>query len=141
MAKNKTSQTEVNVTDFINSYVTKEEKKQDAFRLVEMMRKWTGYEPKMWGPTIIGFGSCHYKYASGHEGDMPLLGFSPRKPEFVLYVNTPGKDDKKLLDTLGKYKMGKSCIYIKKLDDLNLDVLEKLSKVSIAYARENLECT
>jgi len=134
--KNKTTQTEVNVTDFINSYVEKEEKRQDSFRLIELMREWSGAEPKMWGPTIIGFGSYHYKYASGHEGDAPLLGFSPRKAEFSLYVNSPGNDDKKLLERLGKYRMAKACIYFKKLSDLNLDALEKLSKASMKYVKE-----
>ena len=84
--KNKTNETEVNVKDFINSYVENEQKKADSFQLIELMTKWSGFEPKMWGPTIIGCGSYHYKYASGHEGDMPLLGFSPRKAEFSLYV-------------------------------------------------------
>ena len=129
--KNKTAETKVNVIDFINSYVDKDEKKQDSFRLIELMRKWSGFEPKMWGPTIIGFGSYHYKYASGHEGDAPLLGFSPRKAEFSLYVVAPDHDYKGLLDKLGKYKMGKACIYFKKLSDLNLDTLEKISKESI----------
>ena len=131
--KNKTAETEVNVMDFINAFVDKEPKKQDSFRLVELMRQWSGFEPKMWGPTIIGFGSYHYKYASGHEGEAPLIGFSPRKAEFSLYVVAPGHDNKKLLDQLGKFKMGKACIYFKKLEDLNLDTLEKLSKASIQY--------
>jgi hypothetical protein len=91
----------------------------------------------MWGPTIIGFGKYHYKYASGHEGDAPLLGFSPRKAEFSLYVTAPGNDDKKLLEELGKYNMGKACIYFKKLSDLNLDTLEKLSKATIKYVNDN----
>ena len=90
----------------------------------------------MWGPTIIGFGRYHYKYASGHEGDAPLLGFSPRKAEFSLYVIDPTNDNKRLLDKLGKYRIGKSCIYFKKLDDLNLDTLEKLSKESIKYVNK-----
>src|SRR5215218_8472327 len=123
--KNKTTETEVSVTDFINSYVDNEQKKADSFRLIELMREWSGFEPKMWGPTIIGFGSYHYKYASGHEGDAPLIGFSPRKAEFSLYVSAPGNDDKNLLAKLGKYKMGKACIYFKKLTDLNLDTLEQ----------------
>jgi Domain of unknown function (DU1801) len=131
--KNKTAETNVNVTDFINSFVDKDLKKQDSFRLIELMRDWSGFEPKMWGPTIIGFGSYHYKYASGHEGDAPLLGFSPRKAEFSLYVTVPGQENKKLLDQLGKYKMSKACIYFKKLDDLNLHILEKLSKEAISY--------
>ena len=135
--KNKTTETEVNVIDFINSFVDNEQKKQDSLCLVERMREWSGCEPKMWGPTIIGFGNYHYKYASGHEGNAPLIGFSPRKAEMVLYVNAPGNDDKNLLNELGKYKMGKSCIYFKKLADLNLDVLEKLSKATINHVNQN----
>jgi len=138
--KNKTTETAVNVTDFIHAFVDNEQKKQDSFRLIELMREWSGCEPKMWGPTIIGFGSYHYKYASGHEGDAPLLGFSPRKAEFSLYVSAPGNDDKKLLDNLGKYKMGKACIYFKRLTDLNIDTLEKLSKSTIKYVKENNDC-
>jgi hypothetical protein len=136
--KNKTVYTEVSVIDFINSFVDKEQKKQDSFRLIELMREWSGFEPKMWGPTIIGFGNYHYKYASGREGDAPLIGFSPRKAEFSLYVCAPGNDNKKFLDKLGKYKMGKVCIYFKKLADLNLDTLEKLSKATIKYHKRKL---
>ena len=139
--KNKTAYTDVSVIDFINSSVDKEQKKQDSFRLIELMRKWSGFEPKMWGPTIIGFGNYHYKYASGHEGDAPVLGFSPRKAEFSLYVVAPGHSNEELLEKLGKFKMGKACIYFKKLDDLNLDALEKLSKGTIKYVNENHECT
>lgn len=135
--KNKTTETEVNVTDFIHSFVDKEQKKQDSFRLIELMRDWSGFEPKMWGPTIIGFGAYHYKYASGHEGDMPLLGFSPRKAEFSLYVTVPGNEDEKLLKALGKIKMGKACIYFKQLTDLNLDVLEEICKATIDYHQKN----
>lgn len=138
--KNKTAYTKVSVIDFINSFVDKEQKKQDSFRLIKLMREWSGFEPKMWGPTIIGFGNYHYKYASGHEGDAPIIGFSPRKAEFSLYVYTPDNDTKKLLEKLGKYKMGKACIYVKKLADLNLDILEKLSKATIKYIKENHEC-
>ncbi|WP_449400819.1 DUF1801 domain-containing protein [Chryseobacterium wanjuense] len=141
MAKaNKTTETAVSVTDFINSYVEKHEKKTDSFQLIELMSKWSGFEPKMWGPTIIGFGSYHYKYASGHEGDAPIIGFSPRKAEFSLYVYSPTEESKTLLDDLGKFKMGKACIYIKKLSDINIDVLEKICTLSIAYINENHEC-
>jgi len=141
MAKaNKTTETQVNVIDFINSYVEKDEKKVDSFQLIDLMSDWSGCEPKMWGPTIIGFGSYHYKYASGHEGDMPLIGFSPRKAEFSLYVYSPTEESKALLDELGKFKMGKACIYIKKLSDINIETLEKLCKASIAYTNENHEC-
>lgn len=138
--KNKTNETEVNVKDFVNSYVENEQKKNDTFQLIELMTKWSGFEPKMWGPTIIGFGSYHYKYASGHEGDMPILGFSPRKAEFSLYVYSPTEESMKLLDELGKFKMGKACIYVKKLADINLHTLEKLCMESIKYLNENDEC-
>ncbi len=139
-SKNKTTETNASVIDFINSFVDKEQKKEDSFRLIELMRDWSGFEPKMWGPTIIGFGSYHYKYASGHEGDAPLIGFSPRKAAFSLYVTGPGIDNKELLAELGKYKMGKACIYFKKLDDLNLIILEKLCIATIKYINENHEC-
>ena len=138
--KTKTTETEVNVIDFINSFADSEQKKQDSFRLIELMQKWSGFKPKMWGPTMVGFGSYHYKYASGHEGDAMLIGFSPRKAEFSLYVSAPGNDNKQLLAKLGKYKMGKACIYFKKLSDLDLDILEKLSKATIKYINENHEC-
>ena len=133
MAKTKTTYTEANVIDFINSYVDNDQKKTDSFHLIELMREWSGFEPKMWGPTIIGFGNYHYKYASGHEGDAPIISFSPRKPEFSLYVFSPTEESKKLLGELGKFKMGKACIYVKKLSDINISTLEKLSKISIAF--------
>jgi hypothetical protein len=131
--KNKTAETKASVTDFINSFVDKEQKREDSFRLIQLMQNWSGFKPKMWGPTIIGFGSFHYKYASGHEGDAPLMGFSPRKAEFSLYVIAPGNEYKELLKQLGKFKMGKSCIYFKKLEDLDLKVLEKISRSTIKY--------
>jgi len=136
----KTSETEVNVIDFINSYVDNEQKRLDSFQLIELMKKWSGFEPKMWGPTMIGFGSYHYKYASGHEGDAMLIGFSPRKAEFSLYVFAAVDNNKHLLENLGKYKMGKACIYFKKLSDLNLDTLEKLSKAAIEFINQNYVC-
>ena len=141
MAKpNKTTETQIDVTAFVNSYVDNDQKKADSFQLIELMRKWSGSEPKMWGPTIIGFGSYHYQYASGHEGDAPIIGFSPRKAEFSLYVYSPTETNKHLLDDFGKFKMGKACIYIKKLADINIDILEKLCKSTIAYLNENHEC-
>lgn len=140
MAKNKTSETEIDVTDFINSFVETDQKKQDSFRLVELMSEWTGFQAKMWGPSIIGFGSYHYKYASGHEGDAPIIGFSPRKAAFSLYVFAQIEENKQVLDDLGKYKMGKACIYIKKLSDINILSLEKLCKTTIAYLKEHYEC-
>jgi Domain of unknown function (DU1801) len=138
--KNKTTETEINVNDFINSFVDNEQKKQDSFSLIALMREWSGFEPRMWGPTMIGFGSYHYKYASGHEGDAMLIGFSPRKAEFSLYVSAPENDDKALLEKLGKFKMGKACIYFKKLSDLDLGVLEQLCQSTIKYISEHYEC-
>lgn len=140
MAKNKTTETKISVTDFINSYVDNAEKKADSFRLIELMSEWAGFKPKMWGPTIIGFGSYHYKYASGHEGDSPLIGFSPRKAEFSFYVFSPTEENKHLLNNLGKYKIGKACIYVKKLSDINIVALEKLCKTTIEYLNEHHEC-
>ncbi len=140
MAKNKTTETEVNVIDFINAFADNDQKKADSFRLIELMHEWSGFEPKMWGPTIIGFGSYHYKYASGHEGDCPVIGFSPRKSAFSLYVFSPTEENKHLLNDLGKYKMGKACIYVKKLSDINIPALEKLCKTSIQYINDNHEC-
>lgn len=140
MAKNKTQETEVSVVDFIHSFVDKESKKEDAFRLIELMRKWSGFEAKMWGPSIIGFGSYHYKYASGHEGDAPLIGFSPRKAAFSLYVFSPLENNMHLLENLGKYKISKACIYVNKLSDIDLTVLENLCKHSIKYIQEKNEC-
>ncbi|MBC7866055.1 MAG: DUF1801 domain-containing protein [Gloeobacteraceae cyanobacterium ES-bin-316] len=139
-AKNKTTETDQNVVDFIHSFVDNEQKKQDSFRLIELMQEWSGFESKMWGPTMIGFGSYHYKYASGHEGDAMLIGFSPRKAAFSLYVSTGSNDEKKLLDKLGKYKKSKACIYFKKLADLDLPILEKLSKASLKYTQQNNNC-
>lgn len=140
MAKNKTQETQVNVTDFINAYVENDQKKADSFELIKLMSEWSGFEPKMWGPTIIGFGSYYYKYESGHEGDMPIIGFSPRKAEFSLYVYSPTEESKNLVENLGKFKMGKACIYVNKLADINIGILEKLCKVTIAYISEHHEC-
>ncbi|MCF7560145.1 DUF1801 domain-containing protein [Sabulilitoribacter multivorans] len=141
MAKNKTTETKVDVFDFIESYVDNEQKKADSYKLIELMREWSGFEPKMWGPTIIGFGSYHYKYASGHEGDAPLLGFSPRKAQFSLYVYSKTEKSDTLLLDLGKFKMGKACIYFKKLTDISIPIVEKLSMETIAYLNEHHECS
>ena len=132
MAKNKTTQTDASVEDFVNK-VENETRRRDSLRLIAILKSITGSEPKMWGPTIIGFGKYHYKYASGHEGDAPLAGFSPRKDSLVLYFASEfdGKED--LLSKLGKHKSSKSCVYAKKLDDLDMDVLEKMTKNSIAH--------
>lgn len=138
--KNKTTETAIDVIDFINTYVDNEQKKADSFQLIELMTKWSGFEPKMWGPTIIGFSSYHYKYASGHEGDAPIIGFSPRKAAFSLYVFSLTEENKHLLDDLGKFKMSKACIYVKKISDINILTLENICKASIAYMNIHHEC-
>lgn len=141
MAKTKTTYTGKSVIDFINSYVDNEQKKADSFRLIELMKELSNSEPKMWGPTIIGFGNYHYEYASGHEGDAPVLGFSPRKAAISLYVYSDTERSKLLLDDLGKFKMGKACIYVKKLSDINIKALQELSIESINYINEHHECS
>src|SRR5689334_1673988 len=125
MAKNKTTETEVNVKDFIDR-VEDETKRDDSYRIIKMMKDATGFEPKMWGPSIIGFGSYHYKYASGHEGDAPLIGFSPRKPQIVLYFSQDFENREKLLKEFGKHKSSKGCVYIKKLEDVDEGILKKM---------------
>lgn len=140
MAKNKTTETQVSVNDFIHFFVDNDQKKADSFQLIKLMQEWSGFEAKMWGPTIIGFGSYHYKYASGHEGDAPMIGFSPRKAAFSLYVYSPREDNKHLLDNFGKFKITKGCIYIKKLSDIDVSVLEKMCLDSIAYCEKHHEC-
>jgi hypothetical protein len=141
MAKTKTTYTGKDVMDFVSSYVDNEQKKADSFRLIELMQKWSDSEPKMWGPTIIGFGNYHYKYASGHEGDAPILGFSPRKAAFSLYVYSDTERSKLLLPDLGKFKKSKACIYVKKLSDINIPVLQELCLESIKYINEHYECS
>ena len=133
MAKTKTAETTANVEEFINSFANTEQKRQDSFELLKIMQDVTGFKPKMWGPSIVGFGSYHYKYESGHEGDAPLVGFSPRKAEFSLYAYSGLKEHEHLLKDLGKFKVGKVCIYFKKLSDINQNELKKLIKESIKY--------
>jgi hypothetical protein len=131
MAKNKTNETERNVADFINAFVADDEtKRKDAFELVKIMQETTGFEAKMWGPSIIGFGTYHYKYASGHEGDAPLAGFSPRKGAISLYVAL-AEEREELLTKLGKHKPSKGCIYIKKLADIDVEILKKMVVLSV----------
>jgi hypothetical protein len=134
MAELKTKQNDADVSEFINSFTDKEQKRKDSFELIKLMQDFTGFEPKMWGPSIIGFGSYHYKSErSSQEGDWPLVGFSPRKAAISLYVYTGAKEHEYLLDGLGKYKIGKACIYISRLSDVNQEVLRKLMKVTIEF--------
>lgn len=141
MATAKTTYTGQDVSDFLHSYVDNEQKKSDSFRLIELMQKWSYAEPKMWGPSIIGFGNYHYKYASGHEGDAPVIGFSPRKAALTLYVYSVTEKSSLLITQLGKFKMSKACIYVKKLSDINLDILKELCLESIKYISEHHECS
>lgn len=141
MAKTKTTYTTADVSEFINSYTTNDQKKKDSFELIKILQEITGEAPKMWGPTIIGFGNYHYKYTSGHEGDAPVLGFSPRKTAFSLYIYSDTEKSKSLIQSLGKFKMAKACIYINKLEDININVLQELCIESINYISEHHECS
>jgi len=134
MAKNKTAETKKSVTDFIKS-VKDETRRNDSFKIVEIMKKKSGFDAKMWGPSIIGFGSYHYKYASGHEGDAPLIGFSPRSTALVFYFCGTVENRKDLLQKLGKYKNSKGCVYVKKLDDIDIEVLKQMVDDSMNYVR------
>ncbi|MEP6597265.1 MAG: DUF1801 domain-containing protein [Ginsengibacter sp.] len=125
MAELKTKQTDNSVTAFLNS-VEDEKKRKDSFTILEIMKEATQMEPKMWGTSIIGFGNYHYKYDSGHEGDMCIVGFSPRKQSIVLYLMIGLNNLKKLLKGLGRHKSGKACVYINKIEDVNTDVLKQL---------------
>ena len=127
MAKNKTEQTKSSVSDFI-SKVKDETKRDDSFTLIEIMREVTGFEPAMWGPSIIGFGSHHYVYESGHEGDMPLVAFSPRSTAIVLYCSGL---DKAQLEKLGKHKSTGGCVYIKKLADVDVKIVKKIIQTTV----------
>jgi hypothetical protein len=134
MADNKTKPTKLSVATFIDA-LTDETRRADAKALVKLMQSATGEKPKMWGPAIIGFGSYHYTYESGREGDMPLAGFSPRKAATVLYGMTGFTDSAALLAKLGKHTIGGGCLYIKKLADVDQKVLEVLVLKSIAAKR------
>ena len=125
MAKLTTALNDGSVEDFLNS-VEDVKKQEDSFRILKLMREITGEEPKMWGNSIIGFGSYHYKYDSGREGDWFQTGFSPRKQNMTLYIMTGFDRYEELLAKLGKYKTGKSCLYIKRLSDVDVDVLEEI---------------
>ena len=131
MAEIKTKTTDADVGEFIRR-IENDIKREDSFRLVEIFQSISGFEPKMYGPTIVGFGNYHYKYESGHEGDAPVAAFSPRKDAIVFYFAEFEKRDE-LLEKLGKHRSGKACVYVKKLDDINLAVLEELTKASISY--------
>jgi len=128
MAKTAELKTKVNdasVTDFLNT-VDDEQKRKDTFEIARIMQQITKEEPKMWGPSIVGFGSYHYKYESGREGDSPIIGFSPRKQNITLYITSNFEKHQRLMEKLGKYSTGKNCLYIKKLSDVDRDILKEL---------------
>ena len=134
MAENKTNPTKQNVAAFVDT-LTDPARRAEAKALIKLMQSATGEKPKMWGPSIVGFGSYHYKYDSGREGDMPLIGFSPRKAATVLYNMTGFSDSEALLAKLGRHTTGKGCIYIKRLADADPKVLEALTVKSVAAMR------
>ncbi|PKP21002.1 MAG: hypothetical protein CVU02_01050 [Bacteroidetes bacterium HGW-Bacteroidetes-19] len=137
MAELKTQKTEANVQDFINVFADSDQKRKDSFELLDFMKEITGFEPKMWGASMIGFGSYHYKSErSKQEGDWPLVGFSPRKAAISLYVLTGTDDQEALLENLGKFKMGKGCLYVKKLSDIDKNVLKKIMLSTIKLLQE-----
>ena len=137
MAALKTQPTQTNVAEFIRTFADSEQKQKDSFELIEIMRKATGCEPQMWGPSMIGFGKYHYKSErSRQEGDWPLVGFSPRKAAISLYVFSGMPEHEYLLEGLGKFKKGAACIYVKKLSDISTPVLKEIMKTTIAFLKE-----
>lgn len=133
MAKAKTTETKASVTAFIKK--ADKAKQEDSLELLKIFEAASGFEPKMWGPSIIGFGSYHFKYESGREGDAPLCGFSPRKQEFSLYLSSGFAEREALLKKFGKHKAAKACIYIKKLEDIDVAVLKKMISLSVKHTK------
>jgi hypothetical protein len=135
MAQHKKKPNDQNVEAFLNG-ITDDKKRQDSFTILEIMKQATQAEPKMWGSSIIGFGSSHYKYASGQEADWFLTGFSPRKQNLTLYLAGGLEQYDELLQKLGKHKTGKACLYIKRIDDIDLPTLKKLIQQSVNHMRQ-----
>jgi hypothetical protein len=126
----KTKPTKVKVEDFLNA-VEHPTRKKDGFELLRIMKEITKKKAIMWGPSVVGFGTYHYKYATGREGDMPLVGFSPRKQSLSVYIMPGFEEYKDLLGKLGKHKTGKACLYINKLADVDISILKKIIKKSV----------
>ena len=135
MAELKTKQTEASVEQFLDT-VPDPQRREDAKAVCAMMERLSGEPPAMWGPTIVGFGRYRYQYDSGHGGEMARIGFSPRARELVLYLADGFEGRRALMDRLGKYRTGKSCLYIKRLADVDRSVLERLIAGSVEYMRE-----
>jgi hypothetical protein len=138
MAELKTQKNDTSVETFLNS-IEDEKKRKDSFAIVQLMKEVTGSEPAMWGTSIIGFGNYHYKYASGRENDWMVTGFSPRKQNLTLYIMGGFDQYDELISQLGKYKRGKGCLYIKKIEDVDLNILRALVKRSAEHiAKKNV---
>ena len=131
MSELKTRQNDGDVDAYLDS-VENPRRRDDALRVLTLMREITGEVPRMWGSSIVGFGSYHYTYASGREGDWPVVGFAPRKQNLVLYIMPGFAGYEALLARLGKHRIGKSCLYVNKLDDIDAGVLEELVRESVA---------
>lgn len=138
MTGNKTTANDESVEQFLNA-VEDEQKRQDSFTILELMKQVTGMEPKMWGTSIVGFGSYHYKYDSGREGDAILAGFSPRKQALTIYNMGGFEESDDLLKKLGKHTTGKGCLYIKRLDDVDLPTLKTLIEESVKRVKERAD--
>ena len=132
MAELKTTPNDASVEAFLDG-ITDERKRQDSYAILALMQEVTGVEAKMWGYSIVGFGSYHYKYASGREADWPLVGFSPRKQNLTLYIMSGFEQYDELLQRLGKHSTGKACLYVKRLADVDLAVLRELVKLSVEH--------
>jgi hypothetical protein len=130
----KTKPTDKSITDFLQK-VENPKRKEDSFKILKLMQEVTGEEPVMWGDSIVGLGSYHYKYASGREADWLAIGFSPRKQALTVYIMDGFEKYGELLSKLGKYKTGKSCLYINKLEDVNIPILKELMSESLKYVK------
>ena len=135
MSEPKTKPTDQNVKEFLNK-ISDEERREDCLAIAKIMEEITGQKPKMWGPSIVGFGSYHYKYASGREGDWPIAAFSPRKKDLTVYLMVGFEKNGELMEKLGKHSTGKSCLYIKRLSDIHLPSLKKLIKTSVKETQD-----
>lgn len=135
MAELKTKPTNASVEKFLNQ-VADETRREDCFKVAKMMEEITGEKPKMWGPSIVGFGSYHYKYASGQEGDWPIAAFSPRKQDLTLYLMPGFQEHADLMERLGKHRTGKSCLYIKRLSDVHVPTLNRLIRDSVKRMKQ-----
>jgi len=135
MGELKTKPTNASVEKFLNQ-IPDEARREDCFKIAKMMEEITGCKPKMWGPSIVGFDTYHYKYASGQEGDWPIAAFSPRKQDLTLYILPGFQESKELMEALGKHRTGRSCLYIKRLSDIHVPTLKKLIRQSVKRMKQ-----